>query len=223
MDWYRHIDGYCERLDPGFWAEPVNALTNAAFLIAALIMAYRLRDAALPLAYVLTVLLALIGIGSFLFHTFATPWAAVLDVVPIILFALLYLYVASRAFLCLSPLWSALTLPAFLGFTALTLPLFSKLPLYGASASYLSLPLVILLYAFLLRANPPLSRGLALGAGLLLVSLTFRSLDMPACEALHVGTHFGWHIVNAIMLGWMIELYRRHAAPDSLAPHPHGR
>ena len=26
------IDIYCERLDPSFWAEPINALTNLAFI-----------------------------------------------------------------------------------------------------------------------------------------------------------------------------------------------
>jgi hypothetical protein len=25
-----------------------------------------------------------------------------------------------------------------------------------------------------------------------------------------LGTHFGWHLLNAVMLGWMIEVYRRH-------------
>ena len=29
------IDLYCERLDSSFWAEPINALTNVAFIIAA--------------------------------------------------------------------------------------------------------------------------------------------------------------------------------------------
>jgi hypothetical protein len=29
------VDIYCERTDPSFWAEPVNALTNIAFLLAA--------------------------------------------------------------------------------------------------------------------------------------------------------------------------------------------
>ena len=44
--WSESIDLYCERTDPSFWAEPVNALTNIAFLIAAY-AAYRLwrRDA----------------------------------------------------------------------------------------------------------------------------------------------------------------------------------
>ena len=96
------------------------------------------------------------------------------------------------------------------------MPVFRAVPFYGVSAGYLSVPLLIAIYAWLTRARPALSRGLAIGAGLLMVSLTFRSLDMPACDALPLGTHFLWHILNAIMLGWMIELYRRHR----LAPPP---
>ena len=34
-DWLAPICAYCERGDPGFWAEPVNALSNGAFLVAA--------------------------------------------------------------------------------------------------------------------------------------------------------------------------------------------
>src|SRR6056297_2093812 len=58
MEWTRHIDGYCERLDPGYWAEPINAVTNAAFLLVALIMWRRLGDASLPLALVLVYIYA---------------------------------------------------------------------------------------------------------------------------------------------------------------------
>jgi len=36
MDWFAPIDAYCERLGPGLLAEPLNALSNAAFFIAAL-------------------------------------------------------------------------------------------------------------------------------------------------------------------------------------------
>jgi hypothetical protein len=46
---------------------------------------------------------------------------------------------------------------------------------------------------------------------LLVVSLTFRSVDLTACGAWPVGTHFMWHLLNAAMLGWMIEVWRRHA------------
>ncbi len=34
--WLTPIDNYCERLGPGFRAEPLNAATNGAFLAAAL-------------------------------------------------------------------------------------------------------------------------------------------------------------------------------------------
>jgi len=52
-----------------FWSEPINAMTNVAFLIVA-IWAWRRPE--LPImGRVLTIILALIGIGSFLFHTFA--------------------------------------------------------------------------------------------------------------------------------------------------------
>ncbi|SDT92452.1 hypothetical protein SAMN05428979_0445 [Stappia sp. ES.058] len=34
MDWTASVDAYCERVGTAFWAEPVNALTNAAFLVA---------------------------------------------------------------------------------------------------------------------------------------------------------------------------------------------
>ena len=50
MDWTAQIDGYCERLGPGFWAEPLNALTNLAFLIAALVMWRRTRGQGMPMA-----------------------------------------------------------------------------------------------------------------------------------------------------------------------------
>ena len=60
MEWTRQIDGYCERVDPSYWAEPVNAVTNAAFLIAAFVMWRRTRGARLPLANALVIVLVTI-------------------------------------------------------------------------------------------------------------------------------------------------------------------
>lgn len=211
MDWTAPVDAYCERLGPGLWAEPVNAVTNLAFLVAAAWMAARLRGSGLTVAWALTGLLALIGIGSGLFHTVAQPWAALADVVPIAAFALLYTHAASRAFLGLSHGLAAAITVAVIPGAALTAWLAAPLPVYGPSGPYLILPILIALYAFLLRqTTPPTARGLAIGAGLLALSLTFRGLDMPLCGRVGVGTHFLWHLLNAVLLGWMIETYRRH-------------
>lgn len=214
MDWTRQIDGYCERLGPGLWAEPVNFVTNAAFLVAALVMAR--RTAGMPTGQVLSAILAVIGIGSALFHSFATAWASTADVLPILIFILAYLYVATRDYLRLRPWVAALVTAGFIPYAAATVPLFALIPSLGSSAGYAPVPVLILGYAVLLRhQDPRTASGLAIGAGILIVSLTFRTIDDPLCGRYPLGTHFLWHILNAVMLGWMIEVWRRHAIRKS--------
>lgn len=209
MSWTDPIDAYCERLGPEYWAEPVNAVTNAACVIAAAVLWPRLRG--LPLGRALAVVLAVIGVGSYLFHTHANRLTALMDVLPILLYILLYIYTANRAYWGLR-LWPALGLTAaFIPYAAATVPLFALIPGLGSSAGYAPVPLLILIYAWLLRRRlPDVARGLAIGAAILIASLTFRTLDEPLCGLIPMGTHFLWHILNAVMLGWMIEVYRRH-------------
>ena len=208
MELTRAIDGYCERLDPGYWAEPINAITNAAFVIAALVM-WR-RSAGVPLARVLVVILFAIGVGSYLFHTHAQVWAALLDVIPILLFILVYIFAINRDVWGFGT-WGALGLTAvFFPYAAATVPVFQLLPI-GGTAGYAPVPLLILIYAVLLRwREPELARGFVIGAGILIVSMTMRTIDEPLCELIPMGTHYWWHILNAIMLGWMIEVYLRY-------------
>lgn len=208
---WRQIDGYCERTDPSYWSEPVNAITNAAFLIAALVLWRRIGNAHMPLARALCVLLAVIGVGSYLFHTHAQVWAAIADVLPIVGFSLLYIYAANRDYWGW-PVWgAALGASAYIPYTAALTPLFEALPFFAISSFYWPLPVLILAYAVLLRNRAPATaRGLAIGAGILCVSLTARSIDEPLCAAVPLGTHFLWHVLNGVMLGWMIEVYRRH-------------
>lgn len=104
MDLMRQLDGYCERLDASFWSEPINAITNAAFLIAAVIM-WR-RSAGIGEARFLAAVLFAIGVGSFLFHTFATVWAVILDVTPILIYTLTYFWLTGRDYFGLSWLWA---------------------------------------------------------------------------------------------------------------------
>ena len=166
MEWHQSIDSYCERLSPDYWAEPINAVTNLAFLVAAGVMAWRLWGARLPLAWAMVGVLAVIGIGSFLFHTHGTVWSALADVVPIGGFVLLYIFAANRAYWGLG-IWQSLGATAlFLPFAALTIPLFRMVPGLGSSAVYAPVPLLIALYAIALRRRlPEVARGLAIGAG----------------------------------------------------------
>ncbi|GGB04098.1 ceramidase domain-containing protein [Allosediminivita pacifica] len=207
MDWTAAVDGYCERVGPAFWAEPVNALTNLAFVFAALYMWPRVGG----IGRWLCIVLFAIGVGSFLFHTFAQPWAGLADVLPILVFILIYIFAAKRDFWGLGR-WASLGLTVlFVPYAVALTPVFGLVPGLGGSAGYAPVPLLIAIYAVLLRHRAPqTARGLAMGVGLLVLSLVARTLDAPLCGALPVGTHFLWHVLNAVMLGWMIEVWRRH-------------
>lgn len=208
MGWTAQIDAYCERLGPGLWAEPLNAVSNLAFLVAALVM-WR-RTGGRGIGGLLSAILALIGLSSGLWHTLAQAWAGAADSGAILVFVLVYLFAANRRFLRLGPARA-------LGATVLALPLmaalgagFARVPGLAGSAAYWPLPVLILGYAVALRRRlPDTARGLALGAGLLMLSLTFRMLDAPLCGWLPAGTHLMWHLLNAVMLAWMIEVWRR--------------
>jgi hypothetical protein len=211
MDWTRAIDSYCERTDPSYWAEPINALTNLAFVLVAAIL-WRRTQGKIE-GRLLSAILFVIGVGSWLFHTHATAWAAAADSLPILLFTLLYIYVSNRDFWALPPWLAALGAAAYIPFTMALTPVFASLPFFQFSSFYWPLPVLIFAYAVGLRSRAPrTARNLAIGAAILSVSLTFRSLDLTLCNLVPFGTHFMWHILNALMLGWMIETWRRHVA-----------
>lgn len=221
MGWLEQVDGYCERLGPGFWAEPWNAVTNAAFLIAAALV-WR-ATAGLPLARAMAVNLAVIGIGSFLFHTFANRVTGLMDVLPILAFILLYVFAASRDMLGLTGWRAGVATFGFIPYAAATVPLWSMVPGLGSSAGYAPVPVLILFYAWLLRRRAPATaRGLTVGAGILVASLLFRTLDGPVCATVPVGTHFLWHVLNGVMLGWMIVVYMRHMRRGGVPAGPQG-
>ncbi len=203
----RGIDAYCERMGPGYWAEPINAVTNAVFVIAAVIMWRRSAD--VPLARALSVILGLIGLGSYLFHTHAQVWAAIADSTPIAAFILVYLFAINRDVWGMRPWVAGGATALFVPYAVVTVPIWQAVPVLGVSAGYVSVPVLILIYAALLwRRTPALARGFVIGAAILFVSLLARSVDEMLCAHVPVGTHFWWHILNGIMLGWMIEVYR---------------
>lgn len=77
MNWHEHIDIYCERVDSSFFSEPINAFSNLAFIVASFMLFsfYKKNNLkSFPLLF-LIFLLFLIGLGSFLFHTYANVWS----------------------------------------------------------------------------------------------------------------------------------------------------
>lgn len=118
--WLAPIDIYCERPGAGFWAEPINAVSNGAFLVAAAaaFLIWRRAGGRDGFALFLIGVVAATGIGSFLFHTHANRWSLLADVIPITLFIYSFFFLAMRRFLRLGPVAAAAATLVFFGASA---------------------------------------------------------------------------------------------------------
>lgn len=200
MDWSRPVDLYCERFGPSFWAEPVNAVTNASFVIAAVaaFLLWRRGGGRDWPALALIGVTCLIGIGSFIFHTVATRGAALFDTVPIAVFIYGYLWLALRRFLGVSA-WTAPALVIAFGLLSYVEGVLVPRGTLNGSHAYLPALAALLVVGWLTRETGP-RRLLLSAAAVFAVSIVFRSLDQAVCEALPLGTHFLWHSLNGLVL-----------------------
>ena len=225
--WGEQVFRYCERgQDAGFWAEPLNAVSNLGFLVVAGLAARRLACDAHPTGspaapgrsslMLLTVLVALIGLGSFLFHTFATRWSRLADVLPIAIFMVAYLGFALRSFLGWS--WGrilgavtvfilasgiAASISCSVGPMAITS--FAREPCLKGTMGYAPALVALLLVAALLREQHPAGPKLLTAAGMFLAAMILRWVDRDACPYTWLlgsprGTHALWHLLNAATL-----------------------
>ncbi len=214
MNWNAYIDAYCERLLPGLWGEPLNAVTNLAFWLAAWLVWRQLRSVPAPHGrcwdiHSLLISLVLIGAGSLAFHTFATRWSSALDVLFIAIYLHFYLAVYARRALGLRWRVAWLGVPVFW----LASQFFSQAWqqsavaagatfFTGAAASYAAAWTVLLLtVAHSAIRRLPSAWPLGAAAACFALSLTLRQLDMPLCSEWRWGTHFAWHLLNAATLG----------------------
>jgi hypothetical protein len=194
-----YVDSYCERIGPGFWGEPLNSLSNLAFLFAAVLLWFLARRTHLTLV-ALPVLVALIFVGSAAFHTTATPWGGALDSGFIAVFLLYYIALFAHLFWNLPWRHAWLAAPAFLLCTALVTLIASLIDFTGPGMYLAALLGLAVLAASLHRRHDPAWRAFALAALVFAISLTFRTIDDPICSTFPAGTHFLWHLLNASTL-----------------------
>lgn len=213
---------YCERgQDGAFWAEPFNASSNAAFIVAALIAAAALMAcpdrARRPVEWALVLLVAVVGAGSFLFHTYATRWAALADRAPIGIFMLAYLAYALRVYLRAPWLLVLAGVAAFVWSmyamdqihcrnTLMPITAAARAPCYNGTLAYTPAFAAMLIVGGILAVLRHRAAPWILAAGIVfLASLAARTFDLELCHVTRLlgrvrGTHALWHVLNAATL-----------------------
>jgi hypothetical protein len=198
VDWSAPVDDYCERTGPGLLSEPLNFITNAAFLVAAVVayVRYRrtgVRDRAIE---AMLALMVAIAIGSGLFHSIATRWAMVADVAPIGVLVLVYLAYFCDRVLGLPGRATAAAVGGMVALTAAT----ALVPRAWLNHSQTYVPTLITMIAMAAVTWDGVGRRVAVAAALFAASLTLRSVDQAVCGAVPIGTHFLWHTLNGVLL-----------------------
>jgi hypothetical protein len=203
------VDLYCERLSAGLLAEPANALSNLAFVAAAIALrrvqaSLTVRGRFIPAdVRLLPPLVFLVALGSSLFHTFAMRWAALLDTLFILLYCCVFLYGFLRHAVR-APALAALAIAIAFALISYGFPnLFPKGALNGSTGYLPYLFGLLAISAWLAWHRAPAARALGLASVVFCISLTLRTVDQALCARFPLGTHFLWHLLNALLL-WIV-------------------
>lgn len=202
------VDLYCERTGPGLWAEPANALSNLAFIAAGLWGVRQVRRYKTgTFAEVLAWWVVAIGIGSTVFHTFASKGTIWADILPIAGFTLAYTLFNLRRFLGMSWSKAILVFVAFYvvaGLITFAVPDWLRMASNGTT-SYLPPFLALAFFGVWIAATGNRAGWYNLtGSAIFVVSVICRMVDPLVCASFPLGTHFLWHVFNALMLAALL-------------------
>jgi hypothetical protein len=194
------MDAYCERVGAGLLAEPLNAVSNVSFLLAAW-AAWVLAKRTGALSAGVRALIAIgasVGIGSILWHTYPTTLTLILDIVPILIFIIWYIWLYARNVIGMRPLFAVASAAAFLLATLLAIPFAGVL--HGAFVYTPGLIVTLVLGVLHARDRRRAARfTLLAAAGVYLAALFFRTIDNEVCPVLPIGTHFLWHLLIGLV------------------------
>lgn len=206
------LDQYCERAgDPALWAEPLNALSNLAFIAAAALALGEARRHCTPAMrfadiHFLVAIVFVIGLGSGAWHLVPVGPTLLADVLPITIF--IHVYLGAFLVRVVGLRWP-MAVAIVIGFLALGLAVGNAVPRGTLNGSVGYLPAwsaLAVLTIVLFRRRHPLALHLLAILGIWTVSLAFRTVDRSVCEAVPLGTHWLWHLLNAIVLGLLLRL-----------------
>tara|TARA_B100000035_G_scaffold313319_1_gene326753 strand:- start:2942 stop:3574 length:633 start_codon:yes stop_codon:yes gene_type:complete len=195
------MDFYCERTNNQIFDEPINAISNIFFIIVSISLFKILRkNQSDKIYYVQPILIFFIGIGSFLFHLKPNLITLYLDIIPIFLFSLSFIFLFNRNVINISHLNSSLLFILFLTLLLFITPKLKYEILNGSEFYFANYFFLAMYTIWLYFKKSDFFQLLFLGFIFFNLSILLRSIDNHICNYLSIGTHFLWHFFNAYLL-----------------------
>ncbi|TSA45222.1 hypothetical protein D4R52_02900 [bacterium] len=190
---------YCEKVT-GFWlTEPLNALTNLAFLIGAyyLYKFIRINRVKSHLSIFLVGLMVAVGLGSLSWHVHRSEVTLLLDRLPIYIFFSFVIYFAIQT-LTKNKIFT-IAVSALLAIIYYVF--FTYIPGINVFYGLLRFVFAFIILAtlnFLIKREYGSEYNLIIPLTIFAAALIFRTLDLFVCPLFPLGTHFLWHIFIAV-------------------------
>ena len=188
---------YCERTSNSFFAEPINLVTNLAFLISAWFSYKMLKTEKLKqsIYYFLPWFIFLIGLGSSSYHSYRNPITLLFDAIPV------YIFLGLSLFLLLKKLAKNTSLTFGLIGLFILLQIFLTVNfshLLNSSIRHIANAILLLILIVLAyRKFGKIAMELFLVFLVYAIGIFFRTIDIPVCPSFVIGTHFLWHLFVA--------------------------
>lgn len=204
IDFSLPYHSYCETA-LGALAEPVNMLSCLTYWAMAVWVWTRRDDDSMEFHPLAAILLFTLGTSGMVWHATGIRLAFAFDVIAIYMLMTIMVTLLCHVFLRL-PLWGTLATVAGLVFFSAILrdSAVPWMPQQGGAF----LPALLFLAVVALKIQPAHEKAtiyLLAGAYILFFGLIFRSIDLYACWAFPLGTHFLWHICSAFFVLYIVK------------------
>lgn len=198
---------YCEKIFDALIAQPWNTYSNLAFVLVALVLWWRYQVHYLndPLLKYTCLAPVLIFVGSSIWHATMLGWTLYFDVLPIGLFA--GLFITYGVYKRMNrPLWVAMaSVLAVVAVAGLTTKLTAEV-IPQKSGGFIPLALILFGIGLKLADKGIAGAGYYYAAGLSMgLAIIARVADESVCNAMPMGTHWLWHALTALTAYLMVK------------------
>ncbi len=184
----------------------LNQISNIAFIIGAIYTWYtwKQHNSNDYFSLLLIILVALIGLGSFIFHTFPSDKTIWIDLIPIQIFGLSYFAYIGTKYFEASNLKIFLALVTFF-FARQYWIVYMPRGAIGGGITHIPTLLLLLSCSILLLSKYKKFSTMLLTAGTIyIIALITRAFDKQISLEFPIGAHWIWHILTALTASILI-------------------